>query len=48
MANYQEVRVTITYTQLYKLKSAAKNKTRTVIRIIKKTFKMNNSITNYF
>ena len=38
MANYQEARVTLTYTQLHKLKSAAKNKTRTVVRTIKKNF----------
>ena len=36
MANYQEVRVTLTNTQLNKLKSAAKNKTGTILRLNKK------------
>ena len=34
--NYQEVRVTLTDIQLNKLKSAAKNKTGTILRINKK------------
>ena len=38
MANYQEVRVKLTNTQLNKLKSAAKNKTGTILRINKKNF----------
>ena len=38
MANYQEVRVKLTNTQLNKLKSAAKNKTETILRINKKNF----------
>ena len=38
MANYQEERVEITNTQLNKLKSAAKNKTGTILRISKKMF----------
>ena len=38
MTNYQEVRVKLTNTQLNKLKSAAKNKTRTILRLIKKNF----------
>ena len=36
MANYQEVRVKLTNTQLNKLKSAAKNKTWTILRLNKK------------
>ena len=38
MSNYQEVRVKITNTQLKKFKSAAKNKTETMLRINKKRF----------
>ena len=38
MANYQEVRVKLTNTQLSKLKSAAKNKTETILRLNKKNF----------
>ena len=38
MANYQEVRVKLTNTQLNKLKSAAKNRTGTILRLNKKTF----------
>ena len=38
MANYQEVRVKLTNTQLNKLKSAAKNQTRTILRLTKKNF----------
>ena len=38
MANYQEVRVKLTNTKLSKLKSAAKNKTGTILRINKKNF----------
>ena len=38
MANYQEVRVKSTNTQLNKLKSAAKNKTGTIVRLNKKNF----------
>ena len=36
MANYEEARVELTNTKLNKLKSAAKNKTGTILRIIKK------------
>ena len=36
MANYQETRVELINTQLSKLKSAAKNKTGTILRLIKK------------
>ena len=38
MANYQEARVNLTNTQLNKLKSAAKTKTGTTIRLNKKYF----------
>ena len=38
MADYQEMRVTLTNTQLNKLKSAAKNMTGTILRLNKKTF----------
>ena len=38
MANYQGARVKLTNTQLNKLKSAAKNKTGTTIRLNKKNF----------
>ena len=38
MANYQEARVMLTNTQLNKLKSAAKNKTGTILRLNKKNF----------
>ena len=33
MVNYQEVKVNLTNTQLNKLKSAAKNKTETILRV---------------
>ena len=36
MANYQEARIKLTNTRLNKLKCAAKNKTRTILRINKK------------
>ena len=36
--NYQEVRVKLINTQLNKLKVAAKNKTRTILRTKKKNF----------
>ena len=38
MANYQEARVKLTNTQLNKVKSAAKDKTETTLRITKKNF----------
>ena len=38
MANYQEAKVKLTNTQLNKLKSAAKNKTGTILKINKKNF----------
>ena len=38
MANYQEARVKLTNTQLNKLKSAAKSKTGTILRLNKKNF----------
>ena len=36
--NYQDARVKLTYTQLNKLKSAAKNKTGKTLRLDKKKF----------
>ena len=48
MTNYQEARVKLTNTQWNKLKSAAKNKTRTIIILDKKTLKMKNCHTSYF
>ena len=48
MANYKEARVKSANTQLNKLKSAAKNKTRTILRLNKKTLKMKNCHINYF
>ena len=38
MASYQEVRVKLTNTQLNKLKSLAKNKRGTILRLNKKNF----------
>ena len=38
MTNYQEARVKLTNTQLKKLKSAAKNKTGTILKMNKKNF----------
>ena len=38
MANYQEARIKLTNTQSKKLKSAAKNKTETILRLTKKSF----------
>ena len=38
MTNYQDARIKLTNTQLNKLKSAAKNHTRTILRINKKNF----------
>ena len=46
MANYQKVRVKITNTQLSKVKSAAKDKTGTILRL--KKLKMKNYNMNYF
>ena len=40
MRNYQEVRLKLTNTHLKKLKSAAKNKTGTLLKINEKSFKM--------
>ena len=48
MANYQEARVKLTNTKLNKLKSAAKNKTGTILRLNRKTLKMKNCHRNYF
>ena len=38
MTNYPEARVGLTNTQLSKLKSEAKNKTRTILKLNKKSF----------
>ena len=38
MLSYQKARVKLTNTQLNKLKSAAKNKTGTILKLIKKNF----------
>ena len=38
MASYEEARVKLMNTQLKKLRSAAKNKTRTILRLNKKNF----------
>ena len=38
MTNYQEAKVNLTNTQVHKWKSAAKNKTGTIVRINKKDF----------
>ena len=48
MANYQEAAVKPTNTDLIKLKSAAKNKTGTILRLNKKNLKMKNCYMNYF
>ena len=48
MVNYQEPRVKLTNTQLNKLKSAARKKTGTILRLNKKTLKMKNCHMNYF
>ena len=42
MVNYQEVRVNLTNTQRNKLKSAAENNTRTIIRMTNRNLKMKN------
>ena len=46
--NYEESRVKVTNTQLHRLKSAAKNKTGSMLRIKRKTFKMKDWFMNYF
>ena len=48
MANYQEARIKLTITKLLKLKSAAKNKAETILRLNQKTLKMKNCHANYF
>ena len=48
MVNYQEARVRLTNIQLNKLKSAAKNKKGTILRLTKKTLKMKKCQKNYF
>ena len=46
--NYQEVRVKLINTQLNKLKVAAKNKTRTILRTKKKNFEDEELPHNWF
>ena len=48
MENYEEARVTITKSQLSKLKYVTKNENETVLRITKNTSKMKNYLMNYF
>ena len=48
MTNYQEARVKLINKQLNKLKSVAKNKTGTILRVNKKTLNMKNCHMNYF
>ena len=48
MASYQEARVTLTNIQLNKLKSKAKNKTETILRLNKKNFEDEDLHMNYF
>ena len=50
MANYQEVKVELTNTQLNKLKSAARSKTGTILSVNKKNFEdllLKNCLMNY-
>ena len=46
--NYQEARVKLTHTQLNRLKSAAKSKAGTILRLDKKNLKMKNCQMNFF
>ena len=48
MANYEEARVKLTNTKLNKLKSPAKNKAGTTLRINKKNFQDEELPHNYF
>ena len=48
MASYQEARAKLTNTQLNKLKSAAKNKKRTILKMNQKKIHMNNCHMIYF
>ena len=48
MTNYQEVTVKLTNTQLNELKSAAKNKTGTILRINKKNFQDEELLHEFF
>ena len=48
IGNYQEARFKLTNTQLYKSKSAEKNKTETMLKSNEKTLKMNNYHMNYY
>ena len=47
MAHFEEGRAKLTNTQLSKLKSAAKEKTGTTLRLTKKNFNMKNYHINY-
>ena len=48
MANYQKAIVILTNTQSNKLKSAVKNKTKTILRLNMETLKIENYYINYF
>ena len=48
MTNYQEVRVKLINTQLNKLKSEAKNKTGTILRLNKKNFEPEELLHEFF
>ena len=48
MANYQKVIVILTNIQSNKLKSAVKNKTKTILRLNMETLKIENYYINYF
>ena len=48
MTNYQGARVKLTNTQLSKLKSAAKNKTGTILRLTNKNFEGDELHMSYF
>ena len=48
MAKYQDARIKLTNTQLNKLKSAAKNKTGTILRSNKKKVEDEELYNNYF
>ena len=48
MVNYQEARVKVTKIQFNKLRSAAKNKKETILRLNKKNFEDEEFRMNYF
>ena len=48
MANYQKAIVILTNIQSNKLKSAVKNKTKTILRLNMETLKIENYYINYF